>query len=106
MAAGTTNKQCGCRDEAGRRLGQKCPRLRRSDGAWSRDHGRWYYQLELPPQPDGTRRTPLRRGGFASQKDAQRELNQARELLAIPAEGDNDARRRIADLITRCLRNG
>jgi len=106
MAAGTTYKQCGCRDDAGRRLGQKCPRLRRSDGAWSRDHGRWYYQLELPPQPDGTRRTPLRRGGFASQKDTQRELNQARELLAIPAEGDNDARRRIADLITRCLRTG
>jgi integrase len=104
MAAGTTYKQCGCRDQAGKRLGQKCPRLRRADSAWSRDHGRWYYQLELPPHPDGTRRTPLRRGGFSSQKDAQRELNLARELLAIPLEGDQDARRRIADLITRCVK--
>ncbi len=49
---------------------------------------------------------PLRRGGFASQKGAQSELNQARELLAIPAEGDHDARRRIADLITRSVRTG
>ena len=104
MAAGTTYKQCGCRDGNGRRLGQKCDRLRRTDGAWSRDHGRWYYQLELPPQPDGTRRTPLRRGGFASQASARRQLNQARELLAIPPPGDQDARRRIADLISRSAR--
>jgi integrase len=104
MAAGATYKQCGCRDQSGRRLGQKCPRLRRGDGAWSHGHGRWYYQLELPSHPDGTRRTPLRRGGFGSQKAAQRELDQARELLAIPPEGDQDARRRIADLITRCVK--
>ena len=104
MAAGATYKQCGCRDNTGRRLGKKCPRLRRADGAWSHGHGRWYYQLELPSRPDGTRRTPLRRGGFGSQKDAQRELDRARELLAIPPEGDQDARRRIADLITRCVK--
>jgi hypothetical protein len=53
-------------------------------GRISHVHGRWYYQLELPSHPDGTRRTSLRRGGFGSQKDAQRELDQARELLAIP----------------------
>lgn len=104
MAAGTTYKQCGCRDDNGRRVGQKCPRLRRKDGAWSRDHGNWYYQLELPPHPDGTRRTPLRRGGFGSQATAQHELNQARELLAIPPPGDLEARRRIADLICRSVR--
>lgn len=104
MAAGTTYKQCGCRDDNGRRVGQKCERLRRKDGAWSRDHGNWYYQLELPARPDGTRRTPLRRGGFGSQASAQQELNQARELLAIPPPGDQDARRRIADLICRSVR--
>ena len=104
MAAGTTYKQCGCRDDNGRRVGQKCPRLRRKDGAWSRDHGNWYYQLELPPHPDGTRRTPLRRGGFGSQAHAQHELNLARELLAIPPPGDLETRRRIADLICRSVR--
>jgi integrase len=106
MAAGTTYKQCGCRDENRRRLGQKCSRLRRADGAWSRDHGRWYYQLELPARADGTRCPPLRRGGFTSQTAAQRELDQARVLLAIPAVADLDARRRIANLMTRSIRAG
>jgi hypothetical protein len=103
MALGTTYKQCGCRDGNGRRLGKKCPRLRRADGAWSRDHGSWYYQLELPAHSDGSRRTPLRRGGFASRAAAQQELNQARELLAIPLPGDQDGRRRIADLLGRSV---
>ena len=106
MAAGTTYKQCGCRDGNGRRLGKKCLRLRRKDGAWSRDHGSWYYQLELPAHPDGSRRTPLRHGGFASRAAAQQELNQARELLAIPLPGDQDGRRRIADLLGRSVRTG
>jgi integrase len=106
MAAGTTYKQRGCRDGNGRRLGKKCPRLRRSNGAWSRDHGSWYYQLELPAHPDGSRRTPLRRGGFASRAAAQQELNQARQLLAIPLPGDQDGRRRIADLLGRSVRTG
>jgi hypothetical protein len=60
---------CEVRPRVHRRVGQKCPRLRRKDGAWSRDHSKWYYQLE-PPHPDGTRRTPLRRGGFGSQATA------------------------------------
>src|SRR5260370_27504190 len=83
MAAGTTYKQCSCRDDHGRRLGQKCARLRRANGAWSSRHGTWYYQLELPPNPDGSRRNPLRRGGFATQDDAEQELAAPRDLLAI-----------------------
>lgn len=82
MAAGTTYKQCGCRDDDGRRLGQRCPRLHRRDGGWSSDHGRWYYQLELPARANGTRR-PVRRGGFSSRDAARAELDRARELLAI-----------------------
>jgi hypothetical protein len=39
--------------------------------------------------------------GSAPKKDAQRELGQARELLAIPPEGDQDARRLIHRLHPR-----
>src|SRR3954453_6814726 len=82
-AAGTTSKSCGCRDENRRLLGKKCPKLRRSNGAWSRHHGTWSYQLELPPKADGSRRNPLRRGGFASQDAAEEEITQVLELLGI-----------------------
>jgi integrase len=104
MAAGTTYKQCSCRDSGGKRLGQKCPQLRRGNGAWSHRHGRWYYQLELPPRPDGTRRNPLRRGGFGTQDQAEKELATARELLAIAAEDDLEGRIKIADAIQRAVR--
>lgn len=92
MAAGTTAKSCGCRDENRRLLGKKCPKLRRDNGAWSRHHGTWYYQLELPPKADGNRRNPLRRGGFASQDAAEAEMGKARELLAISDELDGKSR--------------
>lgn len=105
MAAGTTYKQCGCRGESGRRLGQQCPKLRRRDGTWSPVHGRWYYQLELPPRADGKRRAPLRRGGFDTHTHAEAELRQARELLAIAAPGDTETAIRIADAITRSVRD-
>src|SRR6266571_4835988 len=104
MAAGTTYKQCGCRDDDGRRLGQRCLRLRRRNGTWNPAHGSWYYQLELPPNLDGTRRTPLRRGGFASQDDAGQELDQVRELLAIADPADADARAVIATAIQQAIR--
>jgi integrase len=104
MAAGTTYKQCGCRDLDGKQLGKTCPKLRRANGAWSGKHGRWYYQLELPPHPDGTRRTPLRRGGFDTQDDAGGELAAARELLAIPAPDDTEGRIKIAEVICQAVR--
>jgi integrase len=104
MAAGNTYKQCGCRDTDGTRLGQQCPRLRRGNGSWSPAHGRWYYQLELPPRAGGGRRVPLRRGGFDNQAGAEQELRQARELLAIAAPGDTETAIRIADAITRSVR--
>jgi len=104
VAAGNTYKQCGCRADDGKRLGQQCPRLRRGNGSWSAAHGSWYYQLELPPHADGTRRDPLRRGGFDSQTGAEQELRQARELLAIAAPGDAETAIRIADAITGSVR--
>ncbi len=104
MAEGNTYKQCGCRSDDGKRLGQQCPKLRRGNGTWSTRHGRWYYQLELPPRGDGARRAPLRRGGFDTQTDAEQELGQAREMLAIAAPGDTETAIRIADAITKSVR--
>jgi integrase len=104
MSTGTTYKQCSCRDTATKRpLGRQCPRLRRGNG-WNPDHGSWYYQLELPPRADGTRRPPLRKGGFDSKTEAGAQLDLARELLAIAAPDDPHAAIRIADAITAAIR--
>jgi len=104
MGQVATFKQCGCRDEnTGRLLGRKCPKLRRGNG-WSPVHGTWYYQIELPPRADGTRRAPLRHGGFATDTSAKAELGLARELLAIAPPGDPATAVRIADAITAATR--
>ncbi|MFI0351325.1 tyrosine-type recombinase/integrase [Actinomadura sp. 9N407] len=104
MATGTTYKMCGCRDtETGKLLRTRCPKLRRSDGRWSAKHGRWYYQLELPATAEGRRRTPLRRGGFATQEAADAELEQAKELLSIAGD-DLGTRIQIADLVTATVK--
>ena len=104
MSEGTTFKQCGCRDEGtGKLLGRKCPKLRRGNG-WSQVHGTWYYQIELPPHAGGTRRAPLRKGGFATKALAGTELDLARELLAIAGPGDTETAIRIADAITAAMR--
>ncbi|MFF7586715.1 tyrosine-type recombinase/integrase [Kitasatospora purpeofusca] len=79
---GSTYRRCGCKgpatDDAGkpefaadgqpklRVLGDSCPELRK------RDHGSWYYYVELPPGPDGKRRRP-RKGGFVSKTKAEEE---------------------------------
>lgn len=101
-AKGSTFKTCGCRDQDGKLLGKKCPKLRRGKGRWSSTHGSWNYQLELPPTAAGARRSPLRRGGFATQDAADAELNRAKELLAIAT--DDTARLQIADLIVTTVR--
>ncbi|MEU8606446.1 tyrosine-type recombinase/integrase [Actinoplanes sp. NPDC048791] len=94
MAQGTLSKHCSCRDEHGKRLGVRCPRLRRPGGAWSAHHGRWAYQLELPHKPRGDR-WQLRRGGFDDRDDALAELDHARSLLNLPGT-DADQRFEIA----------
>lgn len=45
---GTTFKRCSCRDTTGRRLGRSCPQLARPGGGWSRSHGQWHWQIEIP----------------------------------------------------------
>jgi Phage integrase, N-terminal SAM-like domain len=104
MASGNTYKRCSCRDDNGTRLGQQCPRLLRANGTWNPAHGRWYYQIELPPHADGSRRPPLRHGSFPTETAAARELGQARELLALADPGDPASAVRIADAISRAMR--
>lgn len=105
MSTGSTFKRCGCRDTATNRpLGRQCPRLRRG-GGWNPDHGTWHYQLELPPRADGTRRAPLRKGGFETKSGAEAELDLARELLAIAPPDDPQTAARIADAITAAMRD-
>ncbi|MFI0354213.1 tyrosine-type recombinase/integrase [Actinomadura sp. 9N407] len=104
MARGSTYKTCGCRNQDGKQLGKHCPKLRRADGRWSKHHGTWKYQLELPLTAAGNRRAPLRRGGFTAQDTAEAELNQAIELLGIAGD-DETARVQIADLITATVRD-
>ncbi|WP_406354164.1 tyrosine-type recombinase/integrase [Streptomyces sp. NBC_00658] len=54
-------------------LGTKCPALKR------RDHGSWYYYVELEPGPGGARRRP-RKGGFATKKDAEEKAQEIWDL--------------------------
>ena len=79
-------------------MGSACPKLTQ------RRHGVWSYRVELPPNADGERR-PRRRGGFTTETDAQRELDHARALLAIPERDDTDAIRQIGDLIEAAITN-
>jgi hypothetical protein len=37
-------KWCSCRDDAGRRFGTRCPRLRRVDGSWD---GAWHVGIPV-----------------------------------------------------------
>lgn len=81
-----TYKRCKCRDQDGRELGARCPKLRRTDASWNPRHGDWYFALELPPGPDGKRRSRLRRGGFATQADALAGWQAARDKLRKGAD--------------------
>jgi integrase len=78
-------KRCRCRDEYGRDLGARCPRLRRADGSWNPRHGEWYFTLDLPAGPGGKRRR-MRRGGFTSRDDAAAARESARGKLRKGAD--------------------
>ena len=103
MAAGNTYKQCGCRDDDGKRLGQQCPRLRRGNGTWSTRHGRWYYQLNshrAPTAPAAPRcarwlRHPGRRRARTRAGPRTASYRRARR---------HRDRHRIADAITKSVR--
>jgi integrase len=54
-------------------LEKHCPKLKK------RDHGSWYYSIELPPGPGGKRQTD-KKGGFRTQKEAADACKQAWDL--------------------------
>ncbi len=92
---GSTFRRCACRHpETGKQYGQSCPKLSQ------RRHGIWNLRQELPPREDGSRRT-FRRGGYASAKHAQEDLDRIRALLAIPAADDDEGRTKIAELLEK-----
>ncbi len=97
MSEGSVYKRCTCKDAAGRRLGGKCPKLRRASGGWNPHHGVWGYQIELPPGPGGRRRQ-LRCSGFDAREDTIAERDHARVLLALAA-GDPTLAAQIATLL-------
>jgi len=83
---GSTYKRCGCRDEDGKQLASRCPKLRRRDGSYAR-HGTWSFQISYPGR-DG-KRIPKVGGGFATEPEAQAALDQVKAKLgrgrALPA---------------------
>lgn len=93
-------KRCKCRDEQGKELGAKCPKIRRKDGSWNPNHGTWYGKAEVQAGPDG-KRNHLRLGGFASEADLTAFYQQAGRLLDIPEAGPDghDARMEILAMI-------
>ena len=76
---GSISRRCACRQRGedgklGKQLGLKCPKLK------SRRHGTWGYVLDVPAKPP-RKRTQMRRGGFASRKEAQAALDKLKQRL-------------------------
>ena len=96
---GNPYKRCRCA-ENGRDLGNRCPKLRRKDGAWNPRHGVWYGKEELPSGPDG-KRSNLKLGGFASEADVVERFQQIGRLLDIPDPGPegHEARMEIVAMV-------
>lgn len=72
-------KRCGCSvvdPETGKRrqLGQGCPNLRRSDGAWNPRHGTWTFKIAVKVR--GGERKQVVRSGFATQGEAQTAMDE------------------------------
>jgi integrase len=63
---GRVYRRCGCRDEAGRQLGARCPQLTNSR------HGSWAFAVDMP-SPDRKRKT-MHRSGYATRSDARTAL--------------------------------
>jgi hypothetical protein len=64
---GSTFKRCGCRDESGKQLGVRCPKLN------GRGHGSWWARFDAPPAAD-QKRTQLRIGPYPTKAEAEAAL--------------------------------
>jgi Arm DNA-binding domain len=76
--SGVVYRRCGCRAAGRRQLGFSCPRLTAEPA-----HGGWYFAAQI----DGVdgRRTPVRKGGFASERKARRALAEFATLPSVEA---------------------
>ncbi|MER7507970.1 tyrosine-type recombinase/integrase [Streptomyces lavendulae] len=112
MFSGSIYKRCKCTepklDDAGqpvldasgnpkvRELGTGCAQLKK------RDHGSWYYYVNLPDGPRGERRRP-RKGGFLTRAAAQ---HAAQQLWAEATGGINvESRETVEQFLRRWLHN-
>src|SRR6266536_3313310 len=93
MVKGSTYKRCKCSSRysaQGKRLA--CPKR----------HGTWYYIIDVPLSAEmraAAGRQYLKRGGFASEVDADAELRRVSQLLELPDYEDDEGRVQLADLI-------
>jgi integrase len=72
---GSTFKRCGCRDENGRQLGARCPKLTR------KGHGAWWGRYDAPRAADGRRRQE-KLGPFPTKAEADAGLADAVQAIA------------------------
>jgi integrase len=110
MFSGSIYKRCKCTepklDASGqpvldangnpkaRELGTGCPELKK------RDHGTWYYYVNLPDGPHGERRRP-RKGGFLTRAAAQ---HAAQKLWSEASHGINvDSRETVEQFLRRWI---
>lgn len=96
---GSTFKRCACRNpQTGKQYGQSCPKTKQ------KRHGLWNLRQQTPARKDGTRRV-FRRSRYASQAEAQADLDKLRALLTIPGDDDAEGRTRIGDLLESAASN-
>jgi integrase len=76
---GSTRKRCGCFGDDGKQLGARCPKLRRRDGTWNPRHGTWSFAVSYPGR--NGKRTQVVRGGFATEAEAQAELDRVKAKI-------------------------
>jgi integrase len=91
---GRVYRRCSCRDNAGRQLGQSCPRLA-TDGK----HGTWYYAVDMPTE--GGKRRTMRRGGYTTKAAANRALGDVTNRTAQGVRVDD--RETVASFLARWL---
>lgn len=68
-------RRCGCRDENGKTLGARCPKLT------DPKHGTWSFYLAGGIDPASGRRRQIRKAGFTTKREAQQARNEVASKL-------------------------
>lgn len=88
---GRVYRRCACRDpETGKQLGAQCPALK-SDTK----HGKWTFAVDVPTLE--SRRKTVRRGGFATRRAAQAELDKVLDRTRVGVV--NNDRQTVAEYL-------